>query len=363
MNPILALAGVVGVIAVALPLQAVDPQKFPARPELPDPLVMLDGTKISTPQEWATKRKPELKELFQEYMYGRLPSVKANVSGKVIHEDAHLFNGLGTLREIELNLGIPNAPPIYLLFVTPNQRARPVGVFIGLNFAGNHTIISDPKIRLPQQWMYPNRIGVKNNRATDEGRGSYPNVWPLKQILEAGYALATVCNGDIIPDHATIRGGLRDVLMPLTEGQAKPNATATIMAWSWGLSRIADYVEKQPEIDPKKMIVIGHSRLGKTALVAAAFDERFAMSMPHQAGCGGTGPSRSASSPKAETVERINKSFPHWFCDNFKAFGADPTRLPFDQNGLVALCAPRPVLFTNATDDLWANPTGQFDVL
>ena len=67
--------------------------------------------------------------------------------------------------------------------------------------------------------------------------------------------------------------------------------------------------------------------------------------------------------PKAEPVERINKAFPHWFCGNFKTFGADTTKLPFDQNCLVALCAPRPVLFTNASEDLWANPSGQFEVL
>ncbi len=84
--------------------------------------------------------------------------------------------------------------------------------------------------------------------------------------------------------------------------------------------------------------------------------------IPNQAGCGGSGPSRH-SDPKAEPVERINKAFPHWFNGHFKAFGGDPSKLPFDQNGLVALCAPRPVLFTNAAEDLWANPSGQFEVL
>jgi hypothetical protein len=84
--------------------------------------------------------------------------------------------------------------------------------------------------------------------------------------------------------------------------------------------------------------------------------------IPNQAGCGGTGPSRHED-PKAETVKRINTSFPHWFCGHFKAFNDDPTKLPFDQNCLVAICAPRPVLFTNAAEDLWANPMGQFEVL
>ena len=86
------------------------------------------------------------------------------------------------------------------------------------------------------------------------------------------------------------------------------------------------------------------------------------MVIPHQSGCGGAGPSRS-SNPKAETVKRINTSFPHWFCGHFKLFNDDVTRLPFDQNGLVAICAPGPVLLTNAQEDQWANPGGQFDVL
>lgn len=108
--------------------------------------------------------------------------------------------------------------------------------------------------------------------------------------------------------------------------------------------------------------MVGHSRLGKTALVAAAFDDRFAVAYPSQGGAGGPGPSRSKN-PKAETVKRITTAFPHWFAPHYARFGDDPSKLPFDQHLLVALCAPRPVLFTNATEDEWANPSGQFDVL
>ena len=106
--------------------------------------------------------------------------------------------------------------------------------------------------------------------------------------------------------------------------------------------------------------MLGHSRLGKAALVAGAFDERFALVFPHQAGCGGTAPSRGTV---GESVKRINTSFPHWFNAAFKTFNDEPAKLPFDQNGLVALVAPRPVLFTNAVEDTWANPEGQFQVL
>ena len=100
--------------------------------------------------------------------------------------------------------------------------------------------------------------------------------------------------------------------------------------------------------------------MGKTALLAGALDERIAVAMPHQAGCGGTAPSRGKV---GESVKQINDRFPHWFNATFKKFSADPSKLPFDQNCLVALCAPRPVLFSNAADDQWANPDGQFEVL
>jgi cephalosporin-C deacetylase-like acetyl esterase len=134
------------------------------------------------------------------------------------------------------------------------------------------------------------------------------------------------------------------------------------MWWAWGVHRAVDYLVANKEIMSGSLVVVGHSRLGKTALLAGALDDRISIVIPHQSGCGGAGPSRSKNA-KAETVKRINTSFPHWFSTNFKAFNDDTTKLPFDQNCLVAICAPRPVLMTNAEEDQWANPGGQFDVL
>jgi hypothetical protein len=113
-------------------------------------------------------------------------------------------------------------------------------------------------------------------------------------------------------------------------------------------------------VDGHRIAAVGHSRNGKTALLAAAFDERIAMAFPHQAGCGGSAPSRGTN---GESVKAINDHFPHWFNAKFKTFDEHPDKLPFDQNGLVALCAPRPVLFSAAQGDQWSNPAGQFEVL
>src|SRR5262249_31247578 len=195
------------------------------------------------------------------------------------------------------------------------------------------------------------------------GRGTQKDVWALEQSIDRGYAVATFYAGDVDPDQKDKREGLRPWLrLSSKKDKEEGRATATIMAWAWGIHRVVELVSTYKDIDDKRIAVVGHSRLGKTALLAAALDERVALVIPHQAGCGGTAPSRTKN-PKAETVKRINTSFPHWFCDNFKQFNDDPSKLPFDQNCLAALVAPRPLLFTNAIEDQWANPTGQLEIL
>jgi hypothetical protein len=341
--------------AAAAPFPA--PDKLPAHPEMPDPLVMFDGSKVAAKDDWFNKRRPELKALFEHYMYGRRPA-PMKISAAINHEDPKAFDGKATLREIVITVGEYDKSTIKLLLVVPNERRAPAAVFVGMNFSGNHALVKDPKVLLPAAWVYSNRTGVKDNKATDAGRGSDLDVWNIDLIIERGYALATFYSGDVDPDRADKREGLRPLL--LGKESSGGDATATIMAWSWGYSRAIDYLVTAKELDPKKIVAVGHSRLGKTTLLAAAFDERIAVAIPHQAGCGGTAPSRGRV---GESVKRINTSFPHWFCRNFKEFNDDPTKLPIDQNCLVALCAPRPVLFTNAVEDSWANPDGQFEVL
>ncbi|MFO0850574.1 MAG: acetylxylan esterase [Gemmataceae bacterium] len=343
-----------GVLMAAPPSLEFDAR--PQHPELPDPLTMLDGTKVTTKEDWLSKRRPELKELFQEVMYGRYPTAKPQVSARVEYEDKAALNGAATLRDVTLTVA-PGAPPVHVLVVVPNKRSGPVPAFVGLNFTGNHTLTADRKVRLPESWMR----GTKGNKATDAGRGKELGAYPLELIVGRGYAVATAYYGDIIPDDPKVRGGLADLLMPAADA-SKANRTGAVMAWAWGLHRMVDYLASVPEIDAKRIASVGHSRLGKTAIVAAAFDDRIALAVPSQAGCGGTSPDRMQN-PKGETVARITKAFPHWFAPRFTKFGEDPSRLPFDQNCLVAICAPRPVLFTNATDDQWADPPGQFDTL
>jgi hypothetical protein len=221
-------------------------------------------------------------------------------------------------------------------------------------------VVDDPKVALSTAWMPERGAGVKDHKATEASRGTQVDVWAVDDVIGHGYALATFYCGDVAPDHP----GLDDGVFPhyLKPGQAKPGPHdwGAVAAWAWGLSRAVDYLVTDQDLDRGRIAVVGHSRLGKAAIVAAAFDERVALVIPHQAGCGGTSPSRGKV---GESVQRINTSFPHWFDAEFKNFNDQPERLPFDQNALVALVAPRPVLLTNATGDTWANPVGQFQVL
>lgn len=330
--------------------------KLKASADLPDPLVMLDGTKVESKADWVNKRRPELKEMFQHYMYGYAPPRPANLKFTVERIDKNALGGKATLKEITISFGPAGTPKMHLLLVIPNKRSGPAPVFAGLNFTGNHSVLKDADIRLPETWLAPSKF-VKNNRATDAGRGTAVDTWSIEQTIDAGYAVATVYYGDIDPDRADVREGVQPHLSKKKPG---PHDCGTIAAWAWGVQRIVDYLVTDPDIDATRIIVFGHSRLGKTALLAAALDERIALAIPHQAGCGGTAPSRGTI---GESVKQINDRFPHWFNGAFKEFNKHPELLPFDQHCLVALVAPRPVLFSNAAKDTWANPDGQFDVL
>lgn len=360
--PLLVIGGLALMMRAAL-AEYPAPEKLPAHPALPAPLVMFDGTRVSSADEWRTRRRPELKALFEEYVYGRYPQVAGPsqppaVQSKVLFEDPQAFGGAGTLKEVELTLGPPEWPKIYLLIATPNGK-RPAACFVGMNFGGNHLLVDDDRVHIPESWMPDRYTGVVDNRATDASRGVEGYTWPLAEIVARGYAAATFHCGDIQPDRPHVIEGMRATL---PEGADDAAETATIMWWAWGIHRAIDYLVTDAAIDPQRIATVGHSRLGKTALVAGAFDDRVALTVANQAGCGGSGPSRHHDQ-RAETVKRITEHFPHWFCGNFTQFGADPSKLPVDQNCLVALCAPRAVLFTAAEDDRWANPTGQFEVL
>jgi hypothetical protein len=334
--------------------------KLPSRAELPDPLVMFDGTPVTTKEQWFEKRRPELKALFEHYMYGKAPAPPTNVAGQVARHDAGYFGGKATKDEVTIRFGPEGTPPIHLLLVVPHVPGGKAPVFVALNFCGNHAVLNDPTIALPEPWMPEHCPGCATHRATDVGRGSQAAFWAVANAVDRGYAIATFYSGDVDPDKNDFTDGVHPHF--LKPGQTAPAADdwGTIRAWAWGLSRAVDYLSTRSDIDAKRICATGHSRLGKTALVAAAFDERIALVVPHQSGTGGCALSRGNDQ---ETVERINRVFPHWFDDVFPKFAGHEDRLPIDQHLLMCLVAPRPIFDTEGDQDKWSNYDSAFRAL
>jgi hypothetical protein len=287
---------------------------------LPDPLVAADGSRV-TRETWPARRA-EIIELFREHVYGRAPVDRPeNISFKTLEEDPRDLDGRATRRLVEISFDTPHAGrfrfPLQLYI--PNAAARPLPAIVLLQFEG----------------------------LTDRAA-------PL--VVDRGYALAILDRRALAADDkTTYRDGIINAFSG-TEPLAG-DAWRAISAWAWGASRVVDYLETEPAIDRTRLGVAGHSRMGKTALWAAANDERFAIALSNQSGCGGAALSRRIF---GETVQRINTVFPHWFCENFQRYNGRESELPVDQHMLIALIAPRRVYVTSADEDLWADPRGEF---
>jgi len=292
-------------------------------------------------------------------MYGPIPPKPARVPVTLVGEHEDFLDRKSTLRLISLQPG-PGGPKIDLMLVIPNNGPKPAPVFLAMNFCGNHALTADPRVPITSSWVPSGCKGCANNAATPASRGSQAADWPLSEIVKRGYALAAFYSGDVDPDRQEASEGVYKWLAGGDPLRNNPTNRGTIAAWAWGFQRCVDYLVTDPDIDPRRIAALGHSRNGKTALLAAAYDERISIAFPHQAGCGGSAPSRGTV---GESVKAINDRFPHWFNGEFKKFNTAVDRLPFDQNALVALCAPRAVLFSAAEGDQWANPAGQFEVL
>ena len=282
---------------------------------LPDPLRFADGRTVSTPQQWP-QRRSEILESFRSQMFGRSPGRPQQLRFDVVEEDATAMGGAATFKRVAIHSGHEGRTHRFdVILFLPNARPTPAPVFLLLN----------------------NRNPEQN---TDPTRKVKSDFWPAEKIIARGYGAAAIQNNDLAPDVKTDATSFRQGCIRLFEGDRadRPaDAWMAISAWAWGASRALDYLETDPRVDGKRVAVVGHSRGGKTALWAAAQDERFAMAVSNNSGSCGAAISRRRF---GETIAMTHTN-PHWFCDNFRKYHDREDDLPFDQHMLLGLVAPR----------------------
>ncbi len=298
--------------------------------ELPN---VLGSPPAKSKEDWIKIQRPKTLELFKNHVYGRAPLGKPDtLSFKVIEEDPKAMDGAATLRIIQISYsGSGGASSFKLINFIPNKATKPA----------------------PGYLLICNR-GPEN---IDPTRKKKDDFWPAESIVARGYVAATFLNSELSTDKDLNFNNGAHKAFENYDGERPGDAWATIAAWAWGASRALDYFETDPAINASKFAVVGHSRGGKTALWAGATDERFALTISNNSGCTGAALARRKT---GERVARINKSFPHWFCGNYKNFDGKENELPIDQHQLVALMAPRAVYVASASKDDWADPEGEF---
>ena len=320
---------------------------------LPDPLKMQDGTAVTSTGQWMEERRPELLELFRSEVYGHSAPRQEGQHFKVLNVDHNAFGGLATRKEIALYFSADERLFMVILMYVPNDVKGPVPAFLTMNLAGNVSVNKDEGISEPTEEQLHN-WGVYGVPP----RGYRQERYPLEMILSRGYALVTFYKNDVDPDYDDgFSNGVQKYIYRHDQNFPDGDQWGSISAWAWGMSRAMDYLEEDGDVDASKVAVMGHSRGGKTALWAAAQDERFAMAISNCSGCTGAAISRRR---KGETVRAIQVTFPNWFCTNYLKYMDNEDALPVDQHELIALIAPRPVYVASASLDRGADPKGEF---
>lgn len=298
---------------------------------IPDIFVNLKGQEINTIQDWVHLRRPEIVNLFEDNVYGNMPEAIDAINFTTVNEDKMAMNGMATLKEVDIEVtNRTQKVAMRLILFIPNKSSSPAPVFLLINHR-------DPE-------------NIDPTRKTKMG------FWPAEEIIKRGYAAATFHVKDVSDDDkVTFSDAILSKLYP--EELAKENGLRGLGAWAWGAMRAMDYFETAPEIDSEKAAVIGHSRGGKASLWTGASDPRWAITISNESGCGGAAMSRRKF---GETVKIINTVFPYWFADNFSKYNENEALLPIDQHMLIASIAPRAVYVASASEDLWADPKGEY---
>ena len=305
---------------------------------LPDPLTLASGRPVRDAKTWMEERRPELLRIYQQEIYGRIPTTAPKVTWRVTETDPRAREGTAVMKRVAGAMGSGvDAPQIKVTLFTPAKATGPVPIILLVNFGGG----PPPP---------PGSPAAARRIPTD------PPV--AAEIIERGWGYAMVGYQDIQPDRL---GAWKDGVIGLAfapgQTEPEPDEWGTIGAWSWGVSRILDYLETDRAVNAKRVAVFGHSRLGKTVLWASALDERIAAVF---SSCAGEMGSALARRDWGETVDDMAQNFPWQFAGGFQKWPGRWNEMPVDAHMLIALSAPRPVFITAGTEDQWADPVGEF---
>lgn len=285
--------------------------QLPVVEELPDPFLMSNGTRVKTKADWQ-KRRTEITSMILHYQYGFMPPAPDNLTVESLSTEKK-FNGKAIYHHLLFKMG-------------PDHKVT------------MHVSLLNPVGDGPFPVIVANVHGLGGNPIEEE-------------IINRGFALVEYKRTDLDPDEKNTIGIAQEVYSDYN--------WATLSVWAWGGHRVVDYLETQDYVDQDKLIITGHSRGGKAALLCGALDDRFDLVAPNGSGCGGGGCYRNTPAD-AESLAQITdpNRYSYWFEDNFGQFADKENRLPFDQHFMKALVAPRALLTTEAFDDKWANPVG-----
>jgi hypothetical protein len=308
---------------------------------------------VTSADQWTTRRVPLLRQAFEREVYGPVPQELKAVAVTTRIVDEHYANGAGVLEEIDVRIGEGAAAPRFRIAIAYPKGASPdhkVPLILNENFCGNAGTFDAADLS----------DGGCTNHGTTASIirlifGKYIMTGPNELILNRGYAYATLYAGPFADDNPEIAKAQLEALGKLLPEGRKPTGVIAVWAAAFGWS--LDVLEKDPRIDPSRTAIWGHSRQGKAALLAAAFDTRIEAVIPLQAGKGGATLTRAYA---GESVKQITKSYPHWFAPSYAAYADHEADIPLDQHQLIAMVAPRPVMLGNGWKDVWSDPNGSF---
>ncbi|MBN2320133.1 MAG: acetylxylan esterase, partial [Acidobacteria bacterium] len=293
---------------------------------LPELLTLQDGEKVTDTKTWNEKRRPEILKLLVENQFGRAPGNPEDVVFTVFDEGTPVFEGKALRRQITLHFG-RKGPEADLLVYLPANAEKPSPLLLNISFMANCQTVNDSGVKEGMTW------NMEKQRVPAGRESMFPKI-DVMQFIERGYGFATVNYGDFEPDFREgLEYGIRRQYLKPGQTVPGPDEWGAVAAWAWGLSRVMDYFETDPEIDEGRVAITGVSRLGKTALWTAAADPRFAMAIPSCSGQGGAALSRRNY---GETIKLITlpQRYGYQFCANYAKWGDDPNAAPMDAHML-----------------------------